>query len=74
MCFSCLLCCCVCTQKVDFRGNGCTAWFPEYATVLVANALKAGQPLQEVDGDLLRPQAAQDIQAAAEYVRSTIYQ
>ncbi|KAL8271038.1 hypothetical protein Esti_005023 [Eimeria stiedai] len=58
--------------KVDFRGNNCSAWFPEYATVLVANALERGLHFQEIDGETIRPRAAKEINATVAYVLSKL--
>ncbi|KAL8448742.1 hypothetical protein Emag_003868 [Eimeria magna] len=58
--------------KVDFRGNNCSAWFPEYATVLVKNALERGQHLQELDGETIKPRAAKEINATAAYLLSNL--
>ncbi|KAL8448177.1 hypothetical protein Emed_003924 [Eimeria media] len=58
--------------QVDFRGNNCSAWFPEYATVLVANALERGQHLQELDGETIKPRAAKEINATVAYLLSNL--
>ncbi|KAL8433876.1 hypothetical protein ACSSS7_003537 [Eimeria intestinalis] len=60
--------------NVDFRSNNCSAWFPEYATVLVANALERGQHLQELDGETIKPRAARDVNATVAYLLSNLDQ
>ncbi|KAL8427934.1 hypothetical protein Efla_003448 [Eimeria flavescens] len=58
--------------KMDFRGNHCSAWFPEYAAVLVANAFERGQHLQELDGEAIKPKAAKEINATVAYLLSNL--
>ena len=52
---------CVYTQKVDFRGNPCSAWCPEYAAVLVGNAVASGQHLQQLDAEAIAPRSEKEI-------------
>ena len=61
-------------QKVDFRRNECSAWFPEYAAVLVANAVSSGQHLMELDGEAVKLRGTKEILATAEYIYSNLDQ
>ncbi|CDI83997.1 leucine rich repeat containing protein, putative [Eimeria acervulina] len=60
--------------KVDFRGNQCSAWFPEYAAVLVGNAVARGQHLQQLDGEAIAPRSEKEITEMAAQVIANLEQ
>ncbi|CDJ58973.1 leucine rich repeat containing protein, putative [Eimeria maxima] len=60
--------------KVDFRGNPCSAWFPEYAAVLVGNAVASGQHLQQLDAEAIAPRSEKEITDMAAHVIANVDQ
>ncbi|CDJ47913.1 leucine rich repeat containing protein, putative [Eimeria brunetti] len=60
--------------KVDFRGNPCSRWFPEYAAVLVDQAVTSGQHLQQLDGEAVAPRTEKEINEVAAQVQENIDQ
>ncbi|CDI86916.1 leucine rich repeat containing protein, putative [Eimeria praecox] len=60
--------------KVDFRGNPCSAWFPEYASVLVGNAVASGQHLHQLDAEAIAPRSEKEITDMAAQVIANLDQ